>query len=105
MVRVDAQTGSYLDSLYYSENPLLIDQTSATPNLMQYISGQFTDMKKPHWQTAFDQQINEPTTEMIWLPCQQSISPFFPFYVIIVKATSERFFVRLDGRVFESLLY
>jgi len=105
MVRVDASTGSYLDSLYYSENPLLIDQTSTTPNLMQYISDQFTNMKKPRWQAAFDQQINEPTTEMIWLPCQQSISPFFPFYVITVKATSERFFVRLDGRVFEKLFY
>ncbi|MGE0887027.1 MAG: hypothetical protein AB7P14_26185 [Blastocatellales bacterium] len=106
MVRVDGPSGNYLDSLYYSENPLLIDQTTARKHLVEaIIPNRLTEMGKAHWIPSFTQQINDPETPMIWLPCEQSLSPFFPFYVITVKATKERFFVRLDGRVFDKLFY
>ncbi|MBP6824070.1 MAG: hypothetical protein KA368_21160, partial [Acidobacteria bacterium] len=101
LVRVDAPTGQYLDSLYYSESPLLLDNSQERQHLIAQIKGELPNK----WKNAFTQQINEPLTEMLWLPCGQSLSAFSPFYVIEVKALAERFLVRLDGGVFQELNY
>lgn len=104
MVRIDVPTGEYLDSLYYSENPFLFDKSPAQQRLVQTIIPQrLTKLRKSKWKQPFAEQINDPETEMVWLPCQQSQSAFFPFYVIKMK--NERLFVRVDGQIFPKLTY
>lgn len=117
LARMDAPSGLYLDSLYYTENPLLLDETHlpAPPPptapftqqdiIDEYVPCQLKRMKKSHWILPFQEQIQDTDNppEMVWLPCKQSISPFFPFFVITAEA--EKFLVRLDGAVFEKLSY
>lgn len=117
LARVDAPSKLYLDSLYYSENPLLIDEISLPmpplPNspktqkdlIDTYVPEQLVRKGKRHWIDPFTRQIKdkENPPEMVWLPCKQSISPFFPFFVI--TAGAEKFLVRIDGAVFEKLSY
>lgn len=104
LVRVNASTGDYLDSLYYSENPFLFDESPERETLVNsIIPERLTNMRKSKWKKHFSTQIDEPQTEMVWLPCKQSVSAFFPFYVI--QATDERFLVRVDGKVFPKLTY
>lgn len=117
LARVDAPSKLYLDSLYYSENPLLIDEISLPmpplPNspktqkdlIDTYVPEQLMKMGKPRWIDPFTKQIQdkENPPELVWLPCKQSISPFFPFFVI--SAGAEKFLVRIDGAVFQKLSY
>lgn len=104
LVRVDASTGDYLDSLYYSENPFLFDESPARETLVNAtIPERLANMRKSKWKKPYSTQIDEPKTELVWLPCRQSVSAFFPFYVI--QATDERFLVRVDGKVFPKLTY
>lgn len=104
MMRVDAPRGEYLDSLYYTENPFLFDKSPARQTLVQTtIPQRLIALGKSDWLKHFAQQINEPSTEMVWLPCEQSVSAFFPFYVI--KTPTGRFLVRVDGEVFSQLTY
>ncbi|MBS1787902.1 MAG: hypothetical protein JST85_09280 [Acidobacteria bacterium] len=117
LARVDAPSLLYLDALFYSENPLLIDETTIPmppplPAILtqkdiinRYVPDQLIKKGKRHWIKPFQDQIKDISNppEMVWLPCKQSISPFFPFFVI--TAGSEKFLVRLDGAVFEKLSY
>ncbi len=107
MVRVDAPTGTYLDSLYYSENPFIFDKSQLQQAWMQSITQLLTNFDKKLG-VPFANQIKEPATEMVWLPCKESRSAFFPFYVIKVpevKTPTMRFLVRADWRIFLKLTY
>lgn len=105
MVRVDAPTGTYLDSLYYSENPFIFDKSQR----QQIRTKEEIAKMNKHWRDPYSKQINELATEMVWLPCRESRSAFFPFYVIKPPALGPvavpRFFVRVDWRVFPKLTY
>lgn len=98
MIRVDAPTGQYLDSLYYSENPFIFDKSQLRQTWFQSISQQLTQFDSKLGK-AFSTQISEPATEMVWLPCRESISAFFPFYVIKPEP-NRRVPVRVDWKLF-----
>jgi hypothetical protein len=38
---------------------------------------------------------------LVWRPCRESLSPFWPFYMVTVG--SQRLYIRLDGRIFTRL--
>ncbi len=111
LARIDAPTGKYLDSLYYFDSPFLIDEATledvpTQKDLIETIvPARLIEMGKKKWVTPFQEQIRSKRNppEMVWLPCKQSISAFLPFFVI--KAGKDRFFVRIDGRVFWNLTY
>jgi hypothetical protein len=37
----------------------------------------------------------------IWMPCKESLSPFYPFQVVVYNY--KLFYVRIDGQVFDRL--
>ncbi|MFN0110375.1 MAG: hypothetical protein ACKVZH_16080 [Blastocatellia bacterium] len=107
MIRVDAPTGEYLDSLYYSENPFLFDKSKLRQARLQSVIQQLTQFDNK-WGKAFSTQISEPATEMVWLPCKQSRSAFFPFYIIKLSDPPQperRVLVRVDWQLFLNLTY
>lgn len=101
MVRVDAPTGIYLDSLYYLENPFIFDKSQLRQTRFQSTSQQLTQFDSKLGK-AFSTQISEPATEMVWLPCRESRSAFFPFYVIKPDSNRPdwRVPVRVDWSIF-----
>ncbi|MBI1763986.1 MAG: hypothetical protein HYR56_21380 [Acidobacteria bacterium] len=102
MVRVDAPTGIYLDSLYYSENPFIFDKGQLRQMRWEATLKQIAQFDN-RLLNPFITQINEPATEMVWLPCKESRSAFFPFYVI--KVLDRRVLVRVDWILFMGLTY
>jgi hypothetical protein len=44
-------------------------------------------------------------TALHWEPCDQSVTPFMPFYVAKVPAVTSAVYVRVDGKVFTSLTH
>ena len=38
---------------------------------------------------------------LVWQPCRESLSPYYPFFMVTVGA--QRIYVRVDGQVFTKL--
>ena len=108
LARLDALEGQYLDSLLIPPTDYLFGQASV--GSVPYKRAQeklVSGMKKADWFQAFDAELarknqqgeNAPT--LVWTPCNESPSAFYPFYQ--VKTPTGMFFVRIDGVVFSKL--
>lgn len=98
LVRINATTGLYLDSLGTPPTQYLLGNSTSGTFLNQVLSTMPSDLASP-----FQQQLqNSP--KLVWKPCAQSQSAFFPFYEVAIPATPTRrkvkYYVRIDGKYF-----
>ena len=98
LVRIDATTGQYLDSLGIPPTQYLLGKSTSDPFLNEILNTMPAELKSPFQQ----QLLSNP--RLIWKPCVQSLSPFYPFYEVTVPATprkpSTKYYVRIDGKFF-----
>jgi len=110
LVQMDAATGSYQGSLkapsrhfLFRDDPKmrgLVDKVIATLRSKLEQKG-IRDTSS--WEAEFVKQVNSTRTNLMWEPCLESESLFFPFYAIQPSANSTAVYVRVDGEVFISL--
>jgi hypothetical protein len=108
LVRLDAYDGQYLDSLSIPPTEYLLGKSAIESKVYQKVYEQLViEMKKESWFRAFEMELSRTTLDcieepnFIWVPCNESQSPFYPFYE--VRDGQTMFYVRIDGAVFPTL--
>jgi len=108
LTRLDAYDGQYLDSLSIPPTEYLLGKSAIGSKMYKKVSEQLvTHMKKESWLRAFEAELSRTNPDgveepnLIWKLCNESQSPFYPFYEVHVEQTT--FYVRIDGEVFPTL--
>ena len=100
-VSVDGRFGNYRESAFAKdlENPLVFEQLNREDILKILGTRLHLDQKGNGLIIYPEALVISPV--MIWMPCLESLSPYLPFYLIIIG--NNRVFVRIDGQVFTEL--
>ena len=110
LTRLDAYDGQYLDSLSIPPTEYLLGKSAFVIGSEMYekVREQLvTQMKKESWFRAFEAELGRTNLDgveepnLIWKPCNESQSPYYPFYEVRDGQTT--FYVRIDGEVFTNL--
>lgn len=109
LVRIDIGTGLYLDSLSIRPTIYLLDKPRYNASLVDRVKRRIAFFKRDaqkstvqRWTEAFLRALSSPETSLVWRPCDESPSAFYPFFEI--KENSKvLFYVRIDGQVFDRL--
>lgn len=110
LIRVDARSGRYLDSLGIPPTQYLLGSSAITKprsELMNTVISQFPSNRRNVWATALENELRKTNSFgnnspwLVWKPCFQSLSAFYPFYEI--TSGNETFYVRVDGAYFPRL--
>lgn len=101
-VSIDARFGEYRQSvaLHGGERsviPELFDQTKARG----LVAGRLIDLEEPLGRLLVRPEAMCVQPTLVWKPCRESFSPFFPFWMITVGG--HQIYVRTDGAVFTAL--
>jgi hypothetical protein len=103
-VRVDSTTGAYLQSVAsQGENQSVINFMSLD-DILASLEGRQLDFAGT--KVVFRKEQMEPDPPLGWKPCRESMSPFYPFYIITLHTRSgtHELYVRAhDGAVFTHL--
>jgi hypothetical protein len=110
LVQIDAGDGAYWGSLrlppitfLFREDPglsILVEEVKAK---IKKMLGQKKGVDSGLWDIELIKQMESTRPELIWIPCREAISSFFPFYVIQPKPELPPIYVRIDGKVFPKL--
>ncbi len=100
-VTVDARFGHILRDiiLYGARSEMLcdIDRRGAIDTLLR----KRADFAAQTGRTVLRKEGISLHPTLVWRPCRESLSPFMPFHM--VTTVTERFYIRLDGKVFSKL--
>ncbi len=105
LTRMDVRTGYYLDSLTIPPTAYLVNREKNDPSLVTFVKGlvakYFPAPPAPQLFDAIDLTLNNQNKALVWLPCEQSESAFYPFYEF--QYQGKKLYVRIDGQVFDHL--
>jgi hypothetical protein len=109
LVLMDAATGDYDGSLEVSSGHFLFRDDPKVGDLVDEVIMELRNklrqdgiLDTSSWETEFKNQVDSTRPDLMWFPCPESESSFFPFYAI-QPANSRAVYVRIDGEVFISL--
>jgi hypothetical protein len=97
---VDARSGQYLRAALLPEkggDPIRLDAEAAT----ELVAGRLVDLPRGRGQLRVRKEAMALYPHLVWRPCPESPSPFYPFYMFTVG--DRRIYVRVDGAIFSSL--
>ncbi len=104
LTRLEVQTGYYLDSLTVTPMRYLLDQEQNNQDLTDFtkarIAIRFGGLSNS-LAMEIEAMLNTVNKNLIWFPCEQSHSAFFPFYVL--QYQGKTIYIRIDGAVFDRL--
>jgi len=100
-VAIDAKTGIYLQSAVHTRSEGSLFTVPSRDEGAKSVLGKTVEL--PDWAGRIvvrpEAVCQYPT--LVWKPCRESLSPFFPFHLFTVGA--ERVYVRSDGAIFTAL--
>jgi hypothetical protein len=108
LLRLDILTGSYLDSLTIPPTRYLLDKPRYDAVLIERTKKQLNPRQplipnaKQRWINAFERTLVNLDAPLVWRPCKESPSAFYPFFDVKENNTT-LFYVRIDGKVFPAL--
>jgi hypothetical protein len=98
-VAVDARFGNYMQAVTVPGQPALeIDRQAAAEQLLQQGVVDVTNERNP---IVIRPEAFAQYPALVWKPCRESLSPFYPFHMFTVG--SRQIYVRVDGAVFTEL--
>ncbi len=111
LIKIASDTRAYQGALKVFPDKYLFPKTSQPGKLLSDIRANIqrelarknldnSDTQIKKWTTALDKKVT--ITQAMWVPCNESISSFFPFYEISLDGVT-KLYVRIDGEVFSSL--
>lgn len=114
IIRMDARTGDFLDSLQLEPVPLILGKNVMEPVQGRLLTGASVPVNNAAnarmastWLNATIRELNKTDAsgnnvpKMIWEPCKESESAFFPFYEVTVN--NEPSYLRIDGARFSKI--
>lgn len=103
LVCVDARFGNYRQAVAVpdrSHNALHgLNFSSATA--LQRVIGQKINLGGRKGRIVVRKEAHSLYPTLVWKPCRESLSPYFPFFLITVG--NERLYIRVDGQIFTKL--
>ncbi len=109
LVRLDVVTGAYLDSLSIPPTRYLLNKPRQDVALVESVKRQIafyqpTLKTRQRWMDALQQTLASPEATLVWRPCEESLSAFYPFYDV-KENNKTLFYVRIDGQIFPGPLH
>lgn len=109
LARFSASTGEFMDALNIPPTEYLLGSSSLSSSLVTSAVDKFPASKRAIWGEAFRQELAKtdrngaPIPNLVWKPCLQSLSAFYPFYEVKSLTDNSTFYVRIDGTYFPRL--
>src|SRR5262249_18411962 len=103
LVCIDARFGDYLQSIV-SLTPRLSVNAYLNADRGALINAALEkpiDLGKRHGQLVVRSEACAVYPTMVWRPCRESLSPYYPFFMVIVG--NRRLYIRVDGKTFTKL--
>jgi hypothetical protein len=103
-VRVDSSTGAYLQSVAAQSDNQSVISFMSVADIVASLEGRQLDFEGT--KVVFHAKEMEPDPPLGWKPCRESMSPFYPFYIITLHTRSglHELYVRAhDGVAFTHL--
>lgn len=101
-VSVDARSGEYRQAIALPEaRAATAFQTLDSDATLEQIAGKRYDLPDRLGRLLVRREAVCVYPTLVWRPCMESLSPFYPFRMVTVGA--HRLYVRIDGAVFTSL--
>lgn len=101
VVLVSARSGKYLQAIAApgprNSDIVYLDGGSVVSSL----AGKQVQCDLPPYRLSMPSEKWSVDAGLVWMPCRESLSPYFPFYVLISE--QQRLYVRIDGKVFDRL--
>ncbi len=106
-VRLDARFGDYLGAVVPSESrggglsAARLSLTLSQEAAFEILASQRIELGPEFGRLRIRRNFVVPYSTLVWKPCLESLSPYYPFYMYIVG--SKRLYVRVDGQTFTEL--
>lgn len=103
LVSVDGRYGDYQQAISLSDRgaDLLADLDFDSRSATKRVLGERIELGNTLGQLVFRAGAYCVYPTLVWKPCRESLSPFYPFHMITVG--DHRIYVRVDGQVFTEL--
>jgi hypothetical protein len=100
---VDARFGDYLQAVALHEqgSNLLVELTFDSNRALQSVLGARIDLGNQQGQLLIRREASCLYPILVWKPCRESLSPFYPFHMVTVG--NHQIFIRVDGQRFTEL--
>lgn len=100
-VSVNARTGDYRQSIMVDRGETGILTGLDDERIRKLTIGRVLDLPNRQGRLHIRREAFSLSPTLVWRPCLESLSPFYPFHVITIGA--HRVYVRVDGRIFTEL--
>jgi hypothetical protein len=98
LAAVDALRGTYKQAVRHDEGTSFLLERS---NVIEHVMQQRIDLDAHRGRLRFRPDGLSVARALVWKPCLESLSPFWPFYLVTMG--SKRLYVRVDGAIFTKL--
>jgi Papain-like cysteine protease AvrRpt2 len=100
-IAVDARFGDYRQAIALPPGGSSILTTLDSKMVLKQIVGHTLEIGEMQERLRVRKEGYCLYPTLVWRPCLESLSPFFPFHMVTVG--NERIYVRLDGKIFTAL--
>ncbi len=101
LVSVDARYGNYRQALALPKGSAPFLQAGDSKELLQSFVGKRVELPKDKGRLLLRKEAMCVYPTLVWKPCRESLSPYWPFHMITVGA--HHIYIRIDGAVFTEL--
>ncbi len=98
---VDARFGDYLQATSIPRPGVSPLADLDVDSVVKRLAGELIQLPEPMGQIRLLDDLYCVYPTLVWRPCRESLSPFYPFRMITIGA--RRVYIRTDGRVFTKL--
>ena len=100
-VSIDARFGDYRQAVALPEGGTTVFMPHDRDAVLKRVIGNPIQLPEPLGRLVIRKEAFCLYPTMVWMPCRESLSPFYPFHMITVGA--HRIYVRIDGQIFTEL--
>ncbi len=98
---VDARYGDYLQALQLPRPGVSSLANLDVEAVLKQLANRLIDLPEPYGRVRLRDDLFCIYPTLVWRPCRESLSPFYPFRMLTVGA--HRVYIRTDGAVFTQL--
>jgi hypothetical protein len=100
-VAIDAKTGIYLQSAVHTDREQSLFTIAPHEEIAKAIVGSHVELPDLRGRVPIRPEAVCRYPTLVWKPCRESLSPFYPFYLFTVG--NDQIYVRTDGAIFTRL--
>lgn len=101
LVSVDARFGDYRQSILLPRGAMQFAAQADRESLKNRLADKRYEFEDRRGQLLIRKEASCLHPTLVWKPCRESLSPFYPFYML--STATARIYIRIDGQVFTRL--